>query len=172
MSNTRKPALIVMLALIAVLSVGGAALAAEIGRNGKAVTAVRTATNDAAVVIFPEQGMVDVPTMKTTVFVPAGEKAILVITFSADTDCKTASTSSFNQCNVRVLLNGNLVSPGQVMWARSEPIGIPSGGVRSMQWVAGPVNSGTHAIVVQAQSSGQGSFRLAPMTLTVLRSKF
>ena len=40
MSKLRKPAAIAVLALVAILAVEGAALAAAVGRNGKAVTAV------------------------------------------------------------------------------------------------------------------------------------
>ncbi len=172
MSNLRKPLVIVVLTLVAVLSIGGAALGDAIGRTGKTVTAVRAITNDVPVVIFPEQGMIDVAGMKPTITVPATERAILVITFSADTDCKVTNATSANQCNVRVLVDNNPVPPGVVLWARSDALGTPSGGVRSMQWVTAPLNAGDHILKVQAQAAGAGSLRMGPMTLTVLRSKF
>ena len=68
MSNLRKPLVIV------VLHSGGprlegAVLAATVGRNGKAVTAVRTVTNDVQW-INQSLAWVDMPDMKPFVTVP------------------------------------------------------------------------------------------------------
>jgi hypothetical protein len=176
MSHLRKPLIIVCLALVAALALESAVLAASVGRNGKAVTAVRTVTSDIqwTASLTPAESdsppWVDVADMKTFVSVPSGEKALLVITFSAESVCQ-ADVGSFGDCNIRVTLDGAVVSPGPVQWAFTVEGSMPHG-ARSMQWVAGPVLQGQHQVKVQGRVFQPGSFRLGPMTLTVLRSKY
>jgi hypothetical protein len=168
-STIRKPVLIVIAALVAALCVESAVLAAGLGRNGKTVTAVRTVTNDS--LWTPSSATwIDVPDMKTFVTVPSGEKALLVITFSASTSCEAGEVTS--SCLVRVLLDGQQVSPGIGWWDQAFPedVGIKMG-ARSLQWVAGPVAGGEHQVKVQAEVSGGGMLRMTSMTLTVLRSR-
>ncbi len=183
MSKLHKPVVVFVLALTAVLIAESAVLAATLGRNGKAVTAVRTVTNDAEYLNQSLNTWVDVPDMKTFVTVPALEKALLVITFSTSSMCSVFSDSSANLCHIRVLLDGNVVSPGDVEWGAAWFEGLPNTnpypdeGARSMQWVAGPVSPGEHQVKVQAKVGVEGSlqltgaFALREKTLTVLRSK-
>ena len=174
MAKLRKPLVIVVLALLAVLTIDGAVLAALVGRNGRAVTAVRTVTNDIEW-RTASANWVDVPDMKVSVSVPAGEKAILVITFSTASRCALYQ-AAHNTCAIKVLLDGNVVSPGEVIWTHVEQTEGDTS-VGSMQWVAGPVAAGEHVVKVQAQMEPPpvvlppGSFTLLGRTLTVLRSK-
>ena len=175
MSNLRKPLVVAVLALLAVLTVDGTVLAALVGRNGRAVTAVRTVTNDVEW-RTASADWVDVPDMKVSVSVPADQKAILVITFSTASRCALSLDAAHNTCAIRVLLDGNVVSPGEVIWTHVERREGDTS-VRSMQWIAGPVAAGEHIVKVQAQMEPPavvlppGSFTLVGRTLTVLRSK-
>lgn len=170
MAHLRKPFVILIFALAAVIAVEGAALAAAVGRNGKSVTAVRTVVSEA--LWSTESGnWIDVPDMKTFVSVPKDQKAILIVTFSTTAVCNPGETTPA-ACLVRVLLDGQEVSPGVAQWGAGFA-GVNSGaGVRSMQWVAGPVPQGDHQVKVQASTGGTGAIGLYHMTLTVLRSRF
>jgi hypothetical protein len=170
MSNIGKLLVTVALALAALLALEGAVLAAGIGRNGKAVTAVRTVTNGTPQTVA-SSNWIDVADMKTFVTVPKDQKAILVITYSAFTMC-SGTTVSGGVCMVRVLLNGQEVSPGPVQWSYNYANESPEAGVASMQWIAGPVATGDHQVKVQASLSTGDDFYIAQQTLSVLRSRF
>ena len=170
MSNIRKLLFVIALALAAVLAVEGAALAVGIGRNGKAVTAVRTVVNNSPQSIT-SANWIDVADMKTFVAVPKDQKAILVITYSAFTAC-TGTAVSGGVCMVRVTVDGQEVGPGPVQWSYNYANESPEAGVASMQWVAGPLSTGDHQVKVQASLSTGDSFYIAQQTLTVLRSRF
>jgi hypothetical protein len=172
MPQLRKPLVVICLALVAALALESAVLAASVGRNGKTVSAVRTVTSDLEWLTWSES-WIDVADMKTFVSVPSGEKALLVITFSAETLCAAAaSPGSLGDCDVRVTLDGAVVSPGQVQWGFNVDSGSLPHEIRSMQWIAGPVLQGQHQVKVQGRNNQGGSLLLGPMTLTVLRSKF
>jgi hypothetical protein len=173
MSNLHKPLVVVVLVLVAILAAESVVLAAAVGRNGRAITAVRTVTDAEPWAAPGVTGFVDLPDMKTFISVPAGEKALLVITFSADSTCG-APDNAVAECEIKVTLDGNGVSPGTVNWSFAAPDVPGSGesGVRSMQWVAGPVPSGNHQVKVQGRLARPGSFSIGERTLTVLRAKF
>jgi hypothetical protein len=170
MSNLRRPLAIVVLVLVAVLAVEGAVLAAGVGRNGKAVTAVRTVTKNTAQNIT-SSSWIDVADMKTFITVPKDQKAILLVTYSADTTCAGTEVSG-GVCAVRVTLDGQEVSPGSVQWSYNYANETPEAGVASMQWVAGPVATGDHQIKVQAALQTGSYFYIGQQTLSVLRSRF
>jgi len=112
--------------------------------------------------------------MSVTVPVPSGEKALLVITFSAEIRCITSSSIPDNgECKVRVLMDGNPVTPGEVYFGSPrDPESPPYGSeTHSMQWVAGPITAGTHTIKVQWDMLADARFFVTERTLTVLRSK-
>jgi len=171
MSKLRKPAAIAVLALVAILAVEGAALAAAVGRNGKAVTAVRTLTSQGGT-NFTTTNWIDVPDMKLFVTVPKDQKAILVITYSADTMC-SGNASYGAVCLIRVTVDGQDTAPGGVQWSYNYANETPESGVASMQWVAGPLSPGDHQVKVQASiGNANNTFWLGQQTLTVLRSRF
>ena len=172
MVSLRKSTLVVVFALIAVLLVGGAVLAAGVGRNGKAVTAVRTVTAKTSFYIANTNGgWVDVADMKLSVTVPNDQKAVLLITFSMSSMCAPVDADGNANCIVRVLLDGNEVDPGKVDWDWTLVEQQTFLSARSMQWVAGPVNAGEHQVKVQLASFA-GNTTGQARTLTVLRSKF
>ena len=79
------------------------------------------------------------------------------------------------------LAGRNVVSPGDVEWSYIRGTEVEytesEAGVRSMQWVAGPVSQGEHQVKVQGRLGLQGwteqsgTFALDEQTLTVLRSR-
>jgi hypothetical protein len=171
MVSLRKSTLVVVLALVAVLLVGGGVLAATVGRNGKAVTAVRTVTANASFLSTPSYNTwVDVPDMKLFLTVPRDQKAVLVITFSMSSSCTPIDAYVNANCSVRVILDGNAVDPGGVEWDWTLGGDAAFLSARSMQWVAGPVLPGEHQVKVQLSASA-GTIFGSDRTLTVLRSK-
>jgi hypothetical protein len=159
-----------------VMLVAGTAIGATLARNGGAVKAVRTVSADDRVErTDPNDGSfnwANVPGMTVSAPVPTGETGLLVITFSGMSAC--SGTTAF--CQIRVLVDGNVVPPGLVAFDSTDD--GPGGSVNSyetnsMQFVAGPKRAGAHTVTVQwaiSPSSG-ASFTLTGRTLTVLRSK-
>lgn len=175
MSPVRRPVLILVAALVAALCVSGGALAFGVGRNGKSVTAVRTVTaKDALNVTLSANTWIDVADMKTSVTVPATEKAVLVITYSMSSSCTPLDPDEDANCKIRVTLDGGQVDPGIVSWDWTpvDDFGQTSYlSARSFQWVSGPVAAGEHQVKVQ-MSAAAASIQGLNRTLTVLRSKF
>jgi hypothetical protein len=96
--------------------------------------------------------------------VPSGQKALLVVTFSAVSSCGGAAGVF---CFVRVLADNNVLPPGDVVF-RSEAFGF---GAQSMQFIAGSVAAGAHTIKVQWRvDSAASNIYVWGRTLTVLRS--
>jgi hypothetical protein len=162
--------LVLCLALAAVLAAGGATLALNWARNGRAVTAVRTLTSDTGFETYSHDP-IDVAGMKLFVSVPKDQRAILVITYSADGWCQPPSDASA-RCYVTVTVDGQNAYPGPVTWSlgiRGEAFDEE---VHSMQWVAGPLGPGDHQVKVRAYVASVGSIHLEHQTLTVLRSRY
>ena len=149
-----------------------AVLAASITNSGKAVTAVRTATDNSDY-FTASTTPVDMPSMSVSVSVPSNQKAILVITFSAQSHCTTASGAF---CWVRVIVDGSSASPGDIAFGSGVISNFSSQAwqANSMQFTAGPLASGSHTVSVkwwESDDDGQGDFRVESRTLTVLRSR-
>jgi hypothetical protein len=183
---TRLPrsSLFLVPALVAALIAGGSVVyAATTAKSGKAVTAVRTVTADQ----FAETSSFtysDLTGMSTTISVPSSQKALLIVTFSADSSCVTSTVPRPDtQCFLRVLVDGAPAAPGEVIFD-SAPDGDPSNldpsyirETNAMQFVAGPVNAGSHTIKVQWRTDDMlidfsgGHFYVWGRTLTVLRAR-
>lgn len=174
-SPVRSAAVLVTVALALVLA--GTAIGATLQKNGGPVTAVRTATADDYVYVqvanSPTMSWANVPGMSVSANVPSGEKGLLVITFSAVSQCNGTSGGF---CHIRVLVDGTQANPGAVTFDSADD--GPGGSVNSyetnsMQFIAGPKSAGAHTVTVQWAMSPytNGTFTLLGRTLTVLRSK-
>jgi hypothetical protein len=160
------------------LVLAGTAIGATLQKNGGPVTAVRTATADDQVSISvgkaqPDPIWVNVPGMAVTVTVPSGESGLLLITFSAQSQC---NGTPGNFCYVRVLVDGNVAQPGPIVFDSTDDgpyNSVNSYEANSMQFVAGPKRAGTHSVRVQYGFApfASAGFTLTARTLTVLRSR-
>ena len=166
---SRRALLVLIAGLAVALAAETAVLAATVKLNGGAVRAVRTATADSDV-STTSTSLADVPGMSTTVSVPSGEKAILVITFTAESRCIGSSTTL---CIVRVLVDSSAAKPGDIAFDSAfdgNTFSAPE--ANSMQFVAGPLSAGSHTVKVQYRvDEASSGFDLRARTLTVLRSK-
>jgi len=166
-------ALLVAIGLMAAIVAGqGVVLAAAVVKKAGPVTAVKTATADSLQQVT-STSWTDVTSMSFDMTVPSGQKALLVVTFSAETNCYTGAYTGY--CNLRVIVDGHAAAPDFVQWGQSICAACqPLWEVHSMQFVAGPLNAGVHTVKVQAMVPHNGNgetFQLTHRTLTVLRSK-
>lgn len=172
----RSNALVIAVAVVAmtIATVAGA-LAASVIKTGKSVTAVRAVMND-NYEWTNSPTAVDMPSMTLSVTVPDNQRALLVITFSAESFCTSYSATA---CWIRAVVDGNVASPGNVAWGSgvvSDCTGS-SWQANSMQFVHGPVNAGSHTVKIQwwdtDNDSGSyfGDFVVESRTLTVLRAR-
>ena len=131
--------------------------------NGGAVTQVRTATTTGDEWSTSSDSWVAVAGAQTSVTVPGGQKAVLIITFSTEFACLGSS----GYCAVAVYVDGNLITPNQVV------LEYATGTTRStsFQWISPKLNAGTHSIAMAGATSGTATLQLYARTLTVLRSK-
>lgn len=163
----------VIVPMVALLIAGTAAVTAEtVKRDGGPVTNVKTATEN-AVVVTDYDFYTDVTGMRTAVNVPAGQKALLVITFSGVSTCWDALAQAAT-CHIRVLVDGLPAAPGPVIFDTFVNDGHQQTRSHSMQFVTGPVSSGKHVVRVQymvENETGWGRFELSQRTLTILRSR-
>ena len=172
--------------LVVTVAVLGLTLAAEtvvlgvaVSKSGKAVTAVKTVT-ETTLATTESSSFVDLPAMSTTVSVPSGQKALLIITFSAEVTCAPEGASE-GTCVIQVLVDGTPAAPGHPIFNSSHDQDGAfhddqfESEANSIQFVAGPVSSGQHVVKVQwlvdSAAGGDVQFRVQERTLTVLRSK-
>jgi len=154
--------------LVGAISVAGT-LAYTIGsKSGRSVTAVKTVTSDAGASTQSETA-VDLPGMSLTLTVAAGERALLVVTFSGDSAC--VGSSLLYPCRIRALVDGSVIAPGIVSWSRPSVADQYVADTHSMQWVT-QVSAGSHVVKIQYYVTTYGAFNIInARTLTVLRSK-
>ena len=147
----RRPRLMLVAVFLlgALLAGSGVVVAAQVIKTGKAVTAVKVVTETSQSSASTPFTWTDVVGMSTSVNVPSGEQAILLITFSAQTNC-TDGTGATTYCQIRVLVDGNAAPPGIVTFdSAADGNAAIAGETNSMQFVAGPLNAGSHTIKVQ-----------------------
>ncbi len=167
---------VVAIVLGLVITTATAALAVDLVKSGKSVTAVKTITSDA----FNQttsSTFSNMPGMSTTITVPANQKALLIITFSGETNCLGNANGV---CLIRVMVDNNAAPPGEIVFdsvGRTVPFQqdpVFSYQSNSMQFVAGPLNAGQHQVTVQwrmSDPSATNGFTMNQRTLTILRSK-
>jgi hypothetical protein len=177
MSSIRWPSkrllAVAVVALAMLLAAESVVLAATVTKSGGAVTAVRTVTNgDYIAVTTISQTFVAVPGMSVTVNVPSGQKGLLIITFSAVSQCIDDGTFTSTHCYIRVQVDGVSAPPGEVIFDSAgdgESFALEA---NSMQFVAGPVSGGSHTVRVDWRvNEAPSTFMISARTLTVLRSR-
>jgi hypothetical protein len=172
MSRIRKPSRRLLLVFVAALALtlvaATAVVAVAVKKNGGSVTAVRTATDSEPTSTIATSWF-DVAGMSTTVNVPAGQKALLVISFSGETLCQDFDGTTL-VCQIRVTVDGVNAEPGEVVFDSQQ---ANSGwSTNSMQFVRGSVNAGQRVVKVQFRvNESPAEFHIGDRTLTVLRSK-
>ena len=170
---TSRPRLLLAVAIgLAMFLMAETVVLAATTKSGGPVKAVKVVTESASQVITNSSSPTDIQGMSLSMTVPSGEKALLLITFSAQATC-TQDTYSTAWCYVRVTVDGHGTAPGDVIFD-----GALDGNntyaieTNSMQFVAGPVGAGLHTIKVVAFADEAASyFTLTNRTLSVLRSK-
>ena len=171
---------VVIAALAMTVAVETAVLGVVVSKSGKAVTAVKAVT-ETTLATTTSADWVNIPGMTTTINVPANQRALLIITFSAETVCYPDLYSRSGVCYVRVLVDGTPSTPSEVIFDgtfetyHDGPIHLQAAAeVNSMQFVAGPLGSGTHTVTVQwlvIDAATDTIFRMQERTLTILRSR-
>jgi len=153
------------IAIVAVMLAESAVLATTFVRSGP-VKSVKVASSNSPFSTL-STALVDVPGMSLTVAVPSGEKGTFLVTLSAPGQCYGDSSVA---CLVQVLIDGNVMVPGEVAWSYGHPDPTTNES-HSMQWLAGPLSSGNHTIKVRIHVGGDGEFVVTGSTLSVLRIK-
>jgi hypothetical protein len=170
--RTGRFLIVALVGLVLLLATETVVLATVATKSGKAVTAVKTVTNDGSD-LTASTTYVNLAGMSTTMTVPSTQKALLIITFSAETNCYWEGQMT-GFCGLRVLVDGSMPAPGEVFF-NSVAVNSGTGAAwqtNSMQWVAGPLNAGGHTIAVQWHVTNENvHFGIDRRTLTVLRSK-
>jgi len=170
----RRPRLLLVAVFLlgALLAGSGVVVAAQVIKTGKAVTAVKVVTETSQSYANTAFTWTDIAGMSTSVTVPSGEKAILLITFSAQSLCSDASGAT-TYCQIRVLVDGIAAPPGPVNFdSAADGNSALAAEANSMQFVAGPLNAGSHTIKVQGLvDEAQSTFVVRSRTLSILRSR-
>jgi hypothetical protein len=158
--------------LIVGLSASSVVLGASAKPGGGTVAAVRTAYST-TFASTSSLSAVDMPGMSVSVTVPAGQHALLLITFSASSYCAIGASSGEASCFVRASLDGVPVSPGNVEFdshtGAQDIYYYPA--AHSIQFVAGHVGPGLHTVKMRFQiDHADDTFAVYERTLSVLRS--
>ncbi len=155
------------------------AITASTTVSGKSMTAVKVVRSTFSQSFTDDGGATtatDLSGAGTTVKVPTGQKALLLIRFSADTACYGGTSGGYDQCYVQVLVNGNTAGPGEVSFDNNnnntEAVTTSLRDVHEMEWVKS-VGAGTYTVQVQVRTDDspccQVEFDLDHWTLTVER---
>ena len=176
----RTPMKIAILALamtlVAVVASVATAITYSSTASGGAVTKV-TAVRSTFVQMFTDDGgattATDLAGGSATVSVPPGQKALLLVRFSAATACYGGIAGGSDSCYVQALIDGTPAPPGEVSFdnndANTESTQYEA---HAMEW-AKAVGAGTHTIQIQVRTDDSPcclvEFDLNPWTLTVER---
>jgi hypothetical protein len=163
----------IALAVVAILAIGvGVALAAN-SSSGGAITAVKVKREvDAA--STNSTTFVNVPGASMTIGVPSGQRALLLIRFSAESSCQGGNFGDW--CSLRIVVDGVQAHPrAGLNFAFDTDAGVATNhdiweGHSMDRSIT--VGSGSHTVRVQwAVTNAATSFRLDDWSLTVERSK-
>ena len=173
---------IVIGVLVLTVAAATAVVGFGISRTGKAVTATRLVMSYDAV-STTSTTPVALPDMSTTINVPANQRAVLVITFSGETNCRPDGFD-IGYCRVRVQVDDSYADPDVVAFdSTMDNFAETNAGVRasedawetnSIQFISGPLSAGSHQVSVLwwiEDTQEDTTFRMGARTLTVLRSK-
>lgn len=177
----KKP-IVLACALVLISFTGGAVFADSITPtvSGKTVSQVKVVRGAAIQTFTDDSGAatsVDLPGATTTIKVPSGQKATLLVRFSGETTCYGGySPGGLDECFVQVLINGTPAAPGEVEFDTNNgntehPLSFEA---HSFEWSSDRLGPGTYAIQVQVRVDDsmccQVVFELARWTLAVERA--
>jgi hypothetical protein len=131
--------------------------------SGAAITAVRTATTTGTIYATSATTFDAIRGSQVIINVPSGEKAILIITFSAESRCVGGGA-----CLVTAYVDGAQIHPAEIDFDHSEPIDA-SYESRSFQWVSNVLGAGQHTVGMAGRVT-KGMLLLDARSLTVLRA--
>jgi hypothetical protein len=177
MSTPKKVATaILVLAFVAVAASVATAITYSSTVTGTSVAQVKSVRST-----FPQQftdnGGATVATNlvggSAAVRVPAGQKALLLVRFSAATACYGGISGGSNACYVRALIDGSPIAPGEVSFDNNNTnLESTQYEAHSMEW-ARTVGAGPHTVQIQVRTDDSAcclvEFDLNPWTLTVER---
>ncbi len=112
----------------------------------------------------------NLPTASVSIRIPAGQRAILLATFSGESICSGGFVG--DECDVRILFNGSQGQPGPAAPNSgaafdSEGSGDDYREMHAMQRSKGPLGPGLYAVRVQVQTCCGTTFTLDDWHLTV-----
>jgi hypothetical protein len=168
-----------VVALVVATATISSAITASTSVSGKSMTAAKVVRSTFGQSFNDDGGATaatDLSGAGTTINVPAGQKALLLIRFSADTACFGGASGGYDQCYVQVLVNGNAAGPGEVSFDNNnnntEAVTTSLRDAHEMEWVKS-VGAGTYTVQVQVRTDDSGccqvTFALDHWTLTVER---
>jgi hypothetical protein len=176
----RTPMKIAILALamllVAVVASVATAITFSSTASGGAVTKV-TSVRSTFVQTFTDDGgattAMDLAGGSTTVTVPSGQKALLLVRFSAATACYGGITSGSDSCYVQALIDGVPAPPGEVSFDNNNTnTESTQYEAHAMEW-SKSVGAGSHTIQIQVRVDDSPccvvELDLNPWTLTVER---
>jgi hypothetical protein len=174
MESTRRWRFVAIAAIVVCVVLGGQlAMAVTDGVAGKEITAVKVRRGSDAT-STTSTTPVNLPGAVVTINVPASRRALLLVRFSAESECITTGTSQ-RWCNLKILVDGSeFAQPESDFAFDSASNGVEDDG----SWEAHSIDrsivvgSGTHTVQVQYRTtSADTTFRLDDWHLTVERSR-
>ena len=171
----RRPTLLILAVLTALLLASGAAVALTSVVSGGAINQVKVARSDEPV-LTDSNSYVDVPGATVQVNVPAGTRALLLARFSAEAICDTPSSGTGGTCSVRIVAvrNGTI----QEFQPSSEDTAFAGRQIRGSYSMDRSllVNSGTYTVKAQYKARAFATedpifLALHTRSLTVERAK-
>ena len=173
MSGKKRWRIGIVVGVVVILAIGvGVALAATKSGGGP-ITAVKV-VREADANTTSSTTFVNLPGGTTTMSVPSGQQALLLLRFSGESSCDGGSWGDY--CSLRILVDGTEALPAEGLnFAFDTDEGVAA---NYEIWEANSIDrsivvgSGSHTITVQyAVTTGTTDFRLDDWSLTVERSK-
>ena len=140
----------VAVALALVVGIVAGVAATSWARSGGPIRSLKTvASNEYLSLHANGAKMTAIPSMTLTMSVPSGEKALFVLTFSAENWCYVNNTS-IRTCYIDATVNGVPMAPGSVGFSTSRQFHASN----SAQFIAGPYGAGTYTFTVPSWKPG------------------
>jgi hypothetical protein len=148
--------------------------------SGKGVEAVKIVRNDGTIKMTDDStggDLVTLPGARTSMTVPDGQQAILLVHFSAPSACWGGVIDNTNACYIRILVNGVEEAPASAGWpfdstesATSQNYFFES---HSFDRATDPLGPGTYVVKARARvdtsQSSQAGLSLSGYVMTVER---
>jgi hypothetical protein len=174
MTGRKRLRIVVAVLVVGILAIAvGVALAATTGKGGGPITAVKVVRGGDAQTTNSALSYVNLPGASTSISVPSHHTALILVRFSAESECDGGTFGSY--CSARVLVDGNGAPPTPNFdFAFDTDAGVNTG---YPIWQSSSmdrsivVGSGNHTVRVQwGVTDGGTTFRLDDWSLTVERS--